>query len=791
MTRNAAWAVFAVSAFLSLHAFAADSDASDAPTLDFANGLYARQMYGPAATEYEKFLKASPDSSETPSALYRYADSLYFLKKYADAESQFRIFLQKFPSDHRADQAMLRLGSACYFQQRYDHAIKALTPLTVRSAEGRVQAAAWFYLAKSWEPSGKTERVVESYRMVVEHHQESEFAALAAAALGDHALQSQDLPAAARYYRIAAEAGKPLSVARESALQAAEIAYGLKEYAAARLDYERILSSLAVRPDEPEAERSRALEIEHEALAGLFHCDMQLEDWAALTARAEAQKARLAQNPDRPEILYLSALAQAAQKNADAALALLDQVLGVSLDDVSLREKALFKKAELLALKGSQDAALSEIEKVFALPNMDASRAQVEKARVLKALGRKKEALAAYEAALAGGSSSDAAKAALYEAALLDLEEKRPDAAAQRFEVFAAAYPDDPNTERALLQIIQIDLDAARFAKAARDARSFLRSRSDSDYLDIAFYKLGLALGRLKNFRASAAAFQNVIEFDAESKLAAQARYGQAVSLESARRFQEAIRAYETLLAQFPDHTLSTQAYARLSYLFIRTNQTDRVIALYEELLFNRPAVPLDPDGVFWLLQTLMDRGQYAPMNRVLDALPARFPGKDFSHEIQFFRGEAAMGGGDFPKAIEHYLKAVGLKPEGLYAPHAHLGLGLAHAALNENTLALTHFNLALKDDRDVKLAARARFELAGVLLREQKLEEAAKAYMFVAILYDDLKYTPTALLKAGQCFLAVGQREEAQKAFSELSARYPQSEAAQKIPARPAGSSS
>lgn len=790
MNVDRASAVLAVSALLAFHAFAADSNASETPTLDFANGLYARQMYGPAASEYEKYLKTQPDSPETPSALYRYADSLYFLKKYPESEAQFRNFTEKYSADRRASSAWLRIGSASFFQDKFPDAIKALTPLTVRASDARVQAAAWFYLAKSWEAAGKPERVAEAYKVVVEKYLDSEYAALAAAALGDLSLKNQDLSSAADYYRIAADAGKPVNVARESGLQAAEIAYGLKDYARAKADYEKLLTVLKWHDDEAAEDKPHAVEVEDKALAGLFHVDLQTGDWASIAARADAEKTRIAQSPERLEILYTSALARAEQKNLDGALQAVEEILADPKLDDELREKTIFKKSEWMALKGNKDASLAEIDKVFALKNVDAARANVEKARVLKALGRKKEAMAAYEAALAG-KSSDATKAALYEAALLDLEEKRPDAALKRFEIFATGYPDDPNAERALLQVIQIDLDAGRFRKAALDVRGYIAARPHSPYLDIAYYKSGLALARLKNFRGSASAFDRITKMEPESKLAVEARYGEAVSLESAGRYADSVAAYEALVESYPDHTLTTQAFSRLSYLYIRTGQTDKVAGLYEDLLFNRPNVPIDSDGVFWLLQVLMDRGDYARMTKILDAVPARFPGKDLAHELSFFRGEASMGSGDLSKAIEHYLKAVSLKPDGPYAPHAHLGLGLAHAALGENPLAETHLNLALQDDRDVKISARARFELAGILLREKKIEDAAKAYMFVAILYDDPKYTPTALLKAGECFLAVSQPEEADKAFAELRKRYPDSEAVRKAPARPAGAAS
>ena len=78
----AVWGIF----FVLPVVLAAESQTSPPPgaanstTLDFANGLYVRKMYGPAISEYEKFIQANPGSPEVPSAQFRLADSYYFSK---------------------------------------------------------------------------------------------------------------------------------------------------------------------------------------------------------------------------------------------------------------------------------------------------------------------------------------------------------------------------------------------------------------------------------------------------------------------------------------------------------------------------------------------------------------------------------------------------------------------------------------------------------------------------------------------------------------------------------------
>ena len=124
-------------------------------------------------------------------------------------------------------------------------------------------------------------------------------------------------------------------------------------------------------------------------------------------------------------------------------------------------------------------------------------------------------------------------------------------------------------------------------------------------------------------------------------------------------------------------------------------------------------------------------------------------------------------------------------KPEGTYAPQATLGLGIASAAVNDDTTAEKKFTESLRFDAEVSVTMRARFEIANLRLKEGNTAEAAKAFMLVAILYDDEKYTPLALFKAGECFTRLNKFDDAHKAFSELKTHYPKSEWAEKLPAK------
>ncbi|MEI8344954.1 MAG: tetratricopeptide repeat protein, partial [Candidatus Omnitrophota bacterium] len=218
-----------------------------------------------------------------------------------------------------------------------------------------------------------------------------------------------------------------------------------------------------------------------------------------------------------------------------------------------------------------------------------------------------------------------------------------------------------------------------------------------------------------------------------------------------------------------------------LGYLYIGTGQPQKARELYQELLSRTPPFKLDADAVLWLVRNLLESGDYEAMRKTLEMLPSRFPGTDFSHEIHFFSGESAMGLKDYKKALEEYSEAIKLKPKGTFAGSAHLGSGIAQLMLQDRAGAEVSFKEALSFDQEPNVALRARFEMANLLLAQGNLADAAKGFMLVAILYEDSKYAPSALYKAGECFRKINRAEEAQKAFAELRQRFPASEWAQK----------
>lgn len=749
-----------------------------ASTLDFANGLYARRMYAPAISEYQKFLKENPQSPQTASARFRLADSHYFMKDYAATADLFEQFVRDFPEDKRVWVARFRVGASRLRLEDWQAAGRAFFKLTQQAPDPTVQGGSFFYLAKIYQARGKPAQAAAVYRKVMTDYPQTEYAALSAVALGEHYLQRKRPAEAIRALGEAADRREPAEIAQEARFKIAEILYGQNDPVAARAHYKKLLDTLSAQEASGRSQRDQ--ELLDKTLTGVFYCDHKAGALDRARETYAAYEPLIRQSKRQDEVDFLVGDLAADQGQDALALVHLERVLSRADADPTFREQATFKKAEILRKSGQREQALSQLQAIIDSQSKQSARAHFEKARIADESQEFAQALAAYQAVV-DAQSDVYARPAWVRLGFLQMQMADPKSARQSFLKFLEKYPDDENVPRVLLEMVQIDLDAKQHESAQSYAARFVQDFPDNPMADIAYYKLGMALMGQQKFQAASIAFGRVVQVFETSPLLPEALYGAAVSADRGGLSAESIIFYEQFISRFPHHALFKEAYLRGGQLYFQTEDYTRASALYQDILLNRPDIEVNPEIAFWLLRYLLENARYEPARAVLDRLSERFRVSDLTHEIEFFRGECALGVKDAALAASRYRQSLAASPEGTFAPHAHLGLGIALGAQHQVAEAEEHLNETLRFDQELALNVRARFELARLRLNAGDPLEAAKAYMLVAILYDDAKYSPKALYEASRCFAQAQLADEAAKAVAELKTRYPDSEWAQK----------
>ncbi len=275
--------------------------------------------------------------------------------------------------------------------------------------------------------------------------------------------------------------------------------------------------------------------------------------------------------------------------------------------------------------------------------------------------------------------------------------------------------------EITLLETLQTDLDSGKFEAVIEDAQNFTVRFPDSPFLDLVYYKMGIARTALKDYENAALTFRTVVDRFPSSRVYVEALYGLAASLDGESKFQEAIAVYKRILIDYPNHSLSVAVTRRLASLYLQIEDFRQAGAFYRDLLLHRPDIEVSSDEAFWLVRYLIDEGEYTMAIKILDKIKQRFPKGGLEHQIDFFLGESSLYLKDYASALQFYSKAVEEKADGVYAPDAYLGMGIVYAAQGNDAAAETSFNKVLEFNHETEVATRAYFELANLRQRAEK----------------------------------------------------------------------
>ena len=127
--------------------------------LDFADGLYQRNLYSQSAEQYAVFIQSYPEHEKVPVALFRRAECLY-RASYQDsqrreeilqeAERDLSTLLERFPQSDRRTEAILRRGEILCQINRPAEAVPLLSELLQGSLPETVEEAVRFYLGQAY-----------------------------------------------------------------------------------------------------------------------------------------------------------------------------------------------------------------------------------------------------------------------------------------------------------------------------------------------------------------------------------------------------------------------------------------------------------------------------------------------------------------------------------------------------------------------------------------------------------------------------------------------------------------
>jgi tetratricopeptide (TPR) repeat protein len=205
------------------------------------------------------------------------------------------------------------------------------------------------------------------------------------------------------------------------------------------------------------------------------------------------------------------------------------------------------------------------------------------------------------------------------------------------------------------------------------------------------------------------------------------ARTFRANTLDMLGRYDEAVEAYEEVIAETPEWW---EAHANLGICHARNGQPARAEAAFRRGLEDCPGSPEIRDEL--AAHLLSERRDLPEALRLSEEAVAL--GRDEIRHLHTL-GEARLAIGDESGAAEAYSAMLALDPEN---PEAHLELGLLYEARGEAREAEEHFVESLKSD---PANPRALYSYASLYYAADDLETAEE--LLVRAVASDARYSP------------------------------------------------
>jgi TolA-binding protein len=747
-----------------------DSEAPDRRQLDYANALFTRKLYDLAVPEYQKYLDDYPGRSGRANVYFSLGECYRNLNKPSSARTNFQKVLSDYDDSEFAGPAAYALAEMAFTGKDYAAALPLFHRSAAKSKESAVSLSARYFEARCLEVLGRKDEASDIYQEVAEAGNPNPYredARLTAASI--LVARGRKIDALKQYEALSNETQKP-ALKAESAVRGGMIALDLVQADKGKIDkamVDRATTLLQKGRTLPEAGKFRAI-----AQVGLRRLQYQTGQHAQLLAEYKKEQEKLPEAA-QAEVLLLAANSERQLGHPKQAEELYRQIIARYPDRDEAKDAAYQRLINVY--NSNPSALLTEVEE-FLKTNPTGERADQAKLLKAEALYKQQnftEAAAIYAELRASQLSSKLRAESAYKLGLSYVQTKDTPAIIEAFTYYVQTFPDNPQVPAALAQRAFAYEQDKNYNAALSDLNTILTKYPGAHEREATLQLKGLILGQQENVKGMVETFRQLLKEFPKSSVAAQAQYYIGKAAFEGKDYKTAMTAF-TAARQLNKEQYYNLASLRLIlcqfYLKDRASLTKEV----NNFMANSPNVNVPPEVLEWLGIEYYNEKDYEVAEKYLSALGKIDNRGSVKPDFLFYLGDAATKLKKLPEAEDAFGKYLQLAKDPAGKAKVLLALGAVKIGAHkpDDAQKIAEEIMALQPEGRVN--AEARLLAGDVQLERGNFDDAGKAFMGVALLYDDPAVTPRALDKAASAYQRAGKADEADRLGRELRQRYP-----------------
>lgn len=602
-----------------------------------------------ARVKFKEYIAANPSGGYARSASFRVGESAYLAGKYDSAKTDLADFLEKHPRDPLGAFVLPYLGEIALAGGDTAAAADHFSEALKRFPDGQLQDDCRVGLARALEKQGKPEEAERLYKIVSEKI-DSPRAAAARFHLGALYFAADDYKQALECFASFGDSF-PKSPWRPNAQLGAGLSLlKLDRPAEANEQFDAVLAT-----------ETAGAELHQRALSGKIQTALRTKNYDSLDRLAGQFENRYPDSPILGGVRRMRARSLVERKRFAEAIELIESILAEKGKSPGLKSRYLLAVA-YRGLDKNAEALAAVLPVVDSADGRLKTDAQLLQASLLMSLGKFAEAVAPFEAFLAGKPAGEPEAEALAGLAICRARTKNLDAAKKLYAELREKHPKNPLVAVAAEQLSEAAF-AADDAAWAEELSKQLASAGTKNGYEIKG-KLGQAWSQYKSGKLAEAAdtFDDLLknEKTVSEDISAEAAFVRGNVLEELGRENIALEMYDLVVTRFPKSKQHHDAMLAAAHLAGKLNQPRSAAAYYERFAKDHPKSSKIDSALYewaWVLSAL---GETQRSEEIFVRIHDKLPDSRFWADASYRAAKAAFDKKDYARAeiiVERLLK--------------------------------------------------------------------------------------------------------------------------------------